>query len=150
MQSINELIDGVRAAAADEPDAMISLTLRSDDTKWAQILADKINLSFPFDTPPATALADLRLPYAEKARVAVWDANLYADFDTTSMSSPELSEFLGAYLVAVFGTCKLCDYDLSSDVAERGRIEAETTHEFLRKIVELKQRLVGKLRRNRR
>lgn len=143
MPSIAELVAAVRDAAEHEPDAMISLTHRSDEAKWAQLLHDKINLSYPFDAPPAATLADLGLPHADKAQPGIWDANLFADFETESMNNAELSEFLQAYLTTVFGTSDISKYDVSFDLAERGTIAAETTHEFLREIVKLKRRLEG-------
>lgn len=146
MQPIAELISAVKSAGELQPDAMISLTLRSDDTKWAQLLPDKVNLSYPFDTDPAANLANLRLPHAEKARAGFWDANLFADFDTALLTSAELSEFLIAYLTTVFGTSDTSDYDVSFGLAERGTIKAETTREFLREIVKVKRQFEGHLR----
>jgi hypothetical protein len=148
MPPIDELVSVIRDAGAHEPNAMISLTHRSDDAKWAQLLPDKVNLSYPFDSPPAKTLADLRLPHAEKARPGFWTAKLFADFDTNVMNSTELTEFLVAYLTTVFGTADTSDYGVSFDLAERGTIKAETTPEFLREIVKLKQRLEGKSRRS--
>ena len=144
MLSFSVFISAVREASEHEPDAMISLTLRSDDGKWAQLLRDKINLSYPFQSPPAKTLADLRLPNADKLRPGFWDAGLFADFDTASMNDSELSAFLNEYLAKAFGTSDISNYIVSFDVAERGIIKAETTREFLREIVRLKQQLDGK------
>lgn len=147
MQSITELISAVRDAGDSEPNAMVSLTLRSDDAKWVQLLCDRINVSYPFDTAPAVTVGQLGLPHAEKAHPNFWESNLFADFDTTSMNSAELSAFLISYLTTAFGTADLSEYDLSFDVAERGTIKAGTARELLRAIAEIKCSLGGKSRR---
>lgn len=144
MPSLHDLINAVRDAAENEPDAMISLTHRSDDGKWAQLLPDKINLSYPFDKSPSDLIEELNFPNNYKAVVGFWEAGLFADFDTSSMTVDQLVQFLDAYLDAVFGTAHLDDFTVSFDVAERGTIKADSTSEFLRKIVELKRYFEGR------
>jgi hypothetical protein len=144
MPSLLDLINAVRDAAENEPDAMITLTHRSDEAKWAQLLPDKVNLAYPFDKPPADLIVELKFPNAEQTIVGLWEAGLFADFDTTSMTADQLTQFLDAYLAAAFGTAHLDDYTVSFDVAERGTITADSTPEFLRKIAELKRYFEGR------
>lgn len=139
MPSLHDLINAVRDAAENEPGAMISLTHRSDDGKWAQLLPDKVNLSYPFSQPPSDVIDELNFPNHDKAVVGFWEAGLFADFDTSSMTVDQLVHFLGAYLDAAFGTASLDDFSVAFGVAERGTITADSKSDFLRKIVELKR-----------
>jgi hypothetical protein len=148
MPSLHDLITAVRDAGRNEPDAMITLTHHSDDSKWAQLLPDKINLSYPFGKSPSDLIAELNFPHNEKAVAGFWDAELFADFDTSSMTVDQLVQFLDQYLDAAFGTASLDDFAVSFDVAERGTIKAESKSEFLRKIVQLKRYFEGRPTRN--
>ncbi|QDU25179.1 hypothetical protein ETAA8_02410 [Anatilimnocola aggregata] len=148
MPSLHDLITAVRAAAEGEPDAMITLTHHSDDSKWAQLLPEQINLSYPFCQSPTDLIAERNFPHNEKADAGLWDAGLFADFNTSSMTVDQLVQFLDAYLAAAFGTSSLDDFAVSFDVAERGTITAESKSEFLRKIVELKRYFEGRPNRN--
>lgn len=144
MPSIHDLIVAIRDAGEHEPDAMITLTLRSDNEKWAQLLPEKINFCYPFNQEPDQLFAEWEIPNADQAVVGFWDAQLFADFDTSSMTADQLSGFLQAYLHQAFGTAKIEEYDVSFDVAMRGKVEADSKHEFLKKIVSLKRQLEGK------
>ncbi len=126
MPSIHELINAVRDAAENEPDTMITLTLHSDESKWAQLLPDKINLSYPFDKSPLDLFAELKLPNAEKTILGFWEAGLFADFDTCSLTVDQLAQFLQVYLDAAFGTAGLENYAVSFDVAERGTMISDS------------------------
>jgi hypothetical protein len=148
MPSIYDLIVAIRDAGEHEPDAMITLTLHADDEKWAQLLPEKINLCYPFAQAPNDLFTELEIPNADKAIVGFWEARLFADFETSSMTVDQLSGFLNAYLIKAFGTANMEEYNVSFDVAERGRIEADSKQEFLRKIVALKRQFEGKSTRN--
>lgn len=144
MPSLSDLIAAVRDAEEHQPDAMVTIVLPSDDQKWLQLLPDKINLAYPFDKPPREQLAELQIPNADKAIVGFWEAGLFADFETSSMSIDELSDLLNAYMVAAFRTADLDEFSVTFEVAERGTIEADSEYGFLRKIVELKRYFEGK------
>lgn len=144
MPSIHDLIVSIRDAGEHEPDAMITLTLRSDEEKWAQLLPEKINLCYPFEQTPNDLFTELEFPNADQAIVGFWEAGLFADFETSSMTVDQLSGFLDAYLTKACGTANIEEYNVSFDVAERGKIEADSEQEFLRKIVELKRQFEGK------
>jgi hypothetical protein len=144
MQTILELIAAVSDAAEHTPDAMITLTHHSDDSKWMQLLHDKINLSYPFAANPAKQFADLALPHAAEVRVGFWEPKLFADFECSTLSDVQVAEILTAYMSAVFGTSDVSEYKVSFDLAERGKIEADNTRDFLREIVKLKRRLEGR------
>ena len=102
MPSIHDLIEAVRDARQHEPNTVISLTLRSDSEKWAQLLPEKVNLCYPFDQPPSDLIRALKLPHADLAIAGFWEANLFADFDTSAMTVDQLSCFLHAYLAEAF------------------------------------------------
>lgn len=148
MPSLHDLIQVVRDAAANEPDAMITLTHQDDDGKWVQLLSDKINLSYPFDKQPSDLLVELKFPHADKAVAGFWEANLFADFETSSMSADQITLFLDAYLNAAFGTACLDDFTISFDLAERGTIQADTPGEFRQKILDLQRYFEGRPPRN--
>lgn len=142
-QTMIDLLAALQDAAEQAPDAMLTLAHRSDESKWMQILSDKINLSYPFDSPPDAQFGALSLPNAAKLHAGFWQANTFADFETAELNRMELAEFLEAYLSRVFKSEDLSDYQTSFDLAERGRIEAESKQEFLRELVKLKQRFMG-------
>ena len=144
MQTILELVTAVSDAAEHSPDAMITLTHRSDDSKWVQLLHDKINLSYPFAAKPENQFADLALPHAAELRGRFWEPKLFADFEFSKLSHDQLAEFLTAYMSAAFGTSDVADYKVVFAEAERGTIEADNTRDFLREIVKLKRRLDGR------
>ena len=144
MPSLQDVINAVRDAADQEPDTMVTLTLSADDTKWLQILPDKINLAYPYENPPLEQLTAFGIANIEIAAVGFFEPGLFADFDTSAMSVQQMSEFLTAYLATAFGTVDLDEYSVSFDVAERGTIVANSDHEFLRKIVQLKRYFEGR------
>ncbi len=136
MPSIHDLVATIRDVGQYEPDAMITLTLRSDEEKWAQLLPEKVNLYFPFDQEPRGVVRALGLPGADEAVAGLWVAELFAEFETLRMSDDRLSAFLTAYLSTVCGTANIGEYDVTFGVAERGKIEADSAAEFVRKIVD--------------
>src|SRR5262249_51234719 len=123
---------------------MITLTNCLDDSKWMQLLHDKINISYPFVSNPDKQLTELGLPHATKLRVGFWEPKLFADFSVSTLSKLELAEFLIAYMSTVFGTSEVSHYKTSFDLAERGTIQADNTRDFLREIVKLKRYLAGR------
>lgn len=141
VQSIQEILTEIEVLGHHSPDVMVTLRHRLDESKWVQLLPDKINLSYPYDGEPAEKLAALDLPFSTNLRPEFWMPNLFADFKTAELDTAQLAEFVIAYMSKVFTSTDLSEFEISMDLAERGKIRADTESEFLRELVMLKRRL---------
>ena len=137
MKFPEDLLRSLADAAGDDPNAIVTISHKTDDTKWMQLLPDKINVSYPFDDPPADRLAELQLPHRDLLEPGFWDIGLFADFGTEGLTSVELGEFIAAYLRIVFNDENPDVYEVDVGSAVRGSFEFDDAKELLGELLRL-------------